>query len=181
MADAGCVAVTGGLEVASPRLLELINKGVSIEQVAKVTKAFKKAGVYVHAYLMYGFPSQTDSETIDSLEVVRQLFANGHLDSAYWHRFTTTAHSPVGKAPEKFGVSLEQPRKPKTGLFAHNHIHFTDSVETDHDALGIGLRKALYNYMHGIGLNEDVRSWFDFKVPKAGRISLGPSSISLGY
>lgn len=172
MADAGCVAVTGGLEVASPRLLELINKGVSIEQVAKVTSSFKKSGIYVHAYLMYGFPSQTASETIDSLEVVRQLFAKGCLDSAYWHRFTTTAHSPVGKAPEKFGVTLAKTKTPASGLFAHNHIHFTDKVETDHDQLGIGLRKALYNYMHGIGLDADVREWFDIKVPKPKPYSL---------
>jgi hypothetical protein len=30
----------------------------------------------------------------------------------------------------------------------------------------VALKKALYNFMHGIGLEEDVRSWFDFPVPK---------------
>jgi hypothetical protein len=29
------------------------------------------------------------------------------------------------------------------------------------------LKKAIYNYMHGVGLEEDVRSWFDLpKCPK---------------
>ena len=37
---------------------------------------------------------------------------------------------------------------------------------TDLDALGRGLRKALYNFMHGVGLDADVRSWFDFAAPR---------------
>jgi hypothetical protein len=160
MADAGCIAVTGGLEVASPRLLELIKKGISIDQVKKVTHAFKKAGIFVHAYLMYGFPSQTKKETIESLEVVRQLFANGHLDSAHWHRFVTTVHSPVGQNPDQYGISLVKPDVPTHGLFAQNQIDFIDDVKTNHDALGVGLRKALYNYMHGIGLETPAQAWF---------------------
>src|SRR5690606_41040208 len=87
MKKAGCIAVTGGIEVASERVLKLIDKGISIEKVAVTTKNFKDAGIFVHAYLMYGFPTQTMQETIDSLEVVRQLFKKNYLSSAYWHRF----------------------------------------------------------------------------------------------
>ncbi len=166
MADAGCVAVTGGLEVANPRLLKLINKGVEVEKVAKVTKAFKDAGIYVHAYLMYGFPTQTDQETIDSLEVVRQLFENQCLDSAFWHRFLATAHSPVGKNPEKFGIKLKTPQKYQQGLFAEYEIPFVDLTEASHNEMSFGLKKALYNFMHGVGLEKPLHFWFDQKVPK---------------
>src|SRR6185436_8933114 len=58
LARAGCVAVSGGLEVASDRLLQRMKKGVTVEQVARVTRAFTDAGVMVHAYLMYGFPTE---------------------------------------------------------------------------------------------------------------------------
>ncbi|MBI3543266.1 MAG: radical SAM protein [Deltaproteobacteria bacterium] len=164
MADAGCIAVSGGLEVASDRLLKLMNKGVTVEQVARVTRAFREAGIMVHAYLMYGFPTETVQETVDSLERVRQLFAADCIQSAYWHRFSATAHSPIGKEPGKFGIRLlEHPRV----TFARNDLPFDDPTGVDHDALGVGLRKALYNYMHGIGLDADVRAWFDFKVPRA--------------
>lgn len=166
MADAGCVAVTGGLEVASPRLLKLINKGVTIEQVARVTKNFSDAGIYVHAYLMYGFPTQTTQETIDSLEVVRQLFENECIQSAHWHRFICTTHSPVGRDPEKFGIELVDMKLPLEGLFARNEIPFHDPTPCDHTELGKGLRKALYNYMHNVGIDGDVRSWFEMSVPK---------------
>ena len=163
MSDAGCVAVSGGLEVASDRLLKLMQKGVTVEQVARVTRAFRQAGIMVHAYLMYGFPTETEQETIDSLERVRQLFAADCIQSAYWHRFSATAHSPIGQNPKDFGIKI-LPLPQIT--FAHNDLPFEDPTGVDHDKLGIGLRRALYNYMHGIGLDADVREWFDEKVPK---------------
>jgi hypothetical protein len=164
LAASGCIAISGGLEVASDRLLALMKKGVSVEQVARVTRGFTDAGILVHAYLMYGFPTQTVQDTVDALEYVRQLFAAGCIQSGFFHRFACTVHSPVGRAPQDYGVTL-QPLPP--GRFAKNDIGFIDPTGTDHDALGVGLKKALYNYMHGIGLEEDVRQWFDFPVPKA--------------
>ena len=163
MSDAGCVAVSGGLEVASDRLLKKMKKGVTVEQVARVTRNFREAGVLVHAYLMYGFPTQTAQETIDSLERVRQLFAAGCLSSAFWHRFSTTAHSAVGLAPEEYGVRIQRNGEVQ---FAENDLEFRDLAGVDHDRYGFGLRKAVYNFMLGIGLDQDVRSWFDFKVPR---------------
>ncbi len=164
LADSGCIAVSGGLEVASDRLLALMKKGVSVEQVARVTKAFADAGILVHAYLMYGFPTQTVQDTVDALETVRQLFAAGCIQSGFWHRFACTVHSPVGLDPQAYGVTL-LPLPPVS--FAKNDVDFVDPTGVDHDALGVGLKKALYNYMHGIGLEADVREWFDFAVPKA--------------
>jgi hypothetical protein len=164
LARSGCVAVSGGLEVASDRLLKLMNKGVTVEQVARVTRALTEAGIMVHAYLMYGFPTQTEQETIDALERVRQLFEAGCIQSAYWHRFSVTAHSPIGRDPGKFGITL----LPEPEIrFARNDLAFEDPTPCDHGSLGVGLRKALYNFMHGLGFENDVRFWFERKVPKA--------------
>jgi len=163
LADSGCIAVSGGLEVASDRLLTLMKKGVSVEQVARVTKGFSDAGILVHAYLMYGFPTQTVQDTVDALEYVRQLFAAGCIQSGYFHRFTCTVHSPVGQNPQEYGVKLV-PLTP--GNFAKNDVDFLDPTGVDHDALGVCLNKALYNFMHGIGLEQNVRSWFSMKVPR---------------
>ncbi|HWY24601.1 MAG TPA: radical SAM protein, partial [Nevskia sp.] len=164
LADSGCIAISGGLEVASDRLLKLMKKGVSVEQVARVTRAFSDAGILVHAYLMYGFPTQTVQDTVDALEYVRQLFEAGCIQSGFFHRFTCTVHSPVGKHPDQYGVTLAPPPQ---GRFARNDIAFTDPTGVDHDTLGVALNKALYNYMHGLGLDQDVRSWFSGKVPRS--------------
>jgi hypothetical protein len=157
LAASGCIAISGGLEVASDRLLELMKKGVSVDQVARVTRAFADAGILVHAYLMYGFPTQTVQDTVDALENVRQLFANGCIQSGFFHRFACTVHSPVGKRPQDYGVTI----KPlPEGSFAKNDVGFVDPTGVDHDRLGHALKKALYNFMHGVGLEEDVRVWF---------------------
>ncbi|MDN5479569.1 MAG: radical SAM protein, partial [Chryseobacterium sp.] len=158
----GCVAVSGGLEVASDRLLQLIDKGVSVEQVARVTRNFTEAGIMVHAYLMYGYPTQTVQETVDSLEMVRQMFEMGILQSGFWHQFAMTAHSPVGINPEKFGVT------PVTEeiLFANNDIDFKDKTGIDHSKFSFGLKKSLFNYMHGINFEFPLQQWFDFKIPR---------------
>ncbi|MDI6748181.1 MAG: radical SAM protein [Rhodocyclaceae bacterium] len=164
LAASGCIAVSGGLEVASDRLLKLMQKGVSVEQVARVTRAFSDAGILVHAYLMYGFPTQTVQDTVDALEYVRQLFAAGCIQSGFFHRFACTVHSPVGQHPEQYGITL----KPLPAIsFAKNDVGFVDPTGVDHATLGSALNKALYNYMHGLGLDEDVRNWFDMRVPKS--------------
>ena len=166
LARSGCIAISGGLEVASDRLLELIKKGVTVEQVARVTRAFTQAGIMVHAYLMYGFPTETTQETIDSLERVRQLFAAECLQSAFWHRFAATAHSPIGRHPDRFGIRLHALPAGAPFRFARNDLAFDDPTGTDHDALGVGLRRALYNYMLGLGLDHDVRRWFSTNEPR---------------
>jgi hypothetical protein len=159
----GCIAVSGGLEVASDRLLELIQKGITVAQVARVNKHFTEAGIMVHAYLMYGFPTQTAQETIDSLEMVRQMFLAGIMQSAFWHQFAMTAHSPVGMYPEKFSVKKETEA---IGTFANNDIVHIDTAGTDHDSFSDGLKKSLLNYMHGACLDHPLQKWFEMKVPK---------------
>jgi hypothetical protein len=170
LAQSGCVAISGGLEVASDRLLALMKKGVTVDQVARVTKGFADAGVLVHAYLMYGFPTQTLQDTVDALEYVRQLFEAGCIHSGFFHRFACTVHSPVGLHPQDHGVTLLPLPE---GRFAKNDVGFVDptldGTGVTHDALGQGLKKAIYNYMHGLALEEDVRAWFAHlpsKVPK---------------
>ena len=159
----GCIAVSGGLEVASDRLLQLIDKGITVAQVAVVNKNFTEAGIMVHAYLMYGFPTETMQETIDSLEMVRQLFKSGVLQSGFWHQFAMTAHSPVGLDPSKFKVKK---LSEAVGSFANNDIAHVDPTGADHEIFSYGLKKSLFNFMQHIGLDDPLQKWFDFKIPK---------------
>lgn len=168
----GCIGVSGGLEVASDRLLQLINKGITVNQVALVNKNFTDAGIMVHAYLMYGFPTQTAQETIDSVEMVRQMFETNILQSAFWHLFTMTAHSPVGLNPEKFNVKKA---KEVDITFADNDVEHIDETGAQHEDFSYGLKKSLHNYMHQIGFDIPLHKWFDCKVPKT---TISPDYIS---
>jgi radical SAM superfamily enzyme YgiQ (UPF0313 family) len=163
LSRSGCIAVSGGIEVASDRILKLINKGVTIGQAAVSAEKFTRHGIMVHTYLMYGFPSQTEQETIDSLEIIRQFFEQGLIQSAYFHRFALTAHSPIAKSAESYKIEITGPSKHR---FAINDLYFTDLDGCDHGKFARGLNKALYNYMHGIGYDKPVNFWFDFKTRK---------------
>ena len=167
----GCIAVSGGLEVASDRLLKLIDKGVTVEQVAKVNRNFTQAGILVHAYLMYGFPTQSAQETIDSLEMVRQMFENGVMQSGFWHQFAMTAHSPVGMDPKAYKV---ESLLAKEGTFANNDVPHRELNGNEHEKFSFGLRKSLYNFMHHMCLDWPLQDWFEFKVPKT---SVAPNFI----
>ncbi len=162
LATSGCIAVTGGLEAAADRLLKLMNKGVTIRQAAQVCDHFTKAGIMVHAYLMYGFPTQTEQETIDALEIVRQFFHEGLIQSAFWHRFTATVHSDVGKNPKKYSCTISDS---PAGAFAGNDLIHVDPSGCAHHVFAQGLNKAVYNFMHGIGTDMAISDWFDFPVP----------------
>lgn len=163
LAASGCIAVTAGLEAASNRLLEKIKKGITVDQTASVASAFREAGILVHAYLMYGVPSESIQETIDSLERVRQLFAADLLQSGFWHRFTVTAHSPVGLDPKVHGLRILGPRFEG---FAENDLAHRDKVANVPPWVGEGLRRSMLNFIEGRGLTMDVRDWFDHKVPQ---------------
>lgn len=162
LALSGCIAATGGLETASDRLLKLMNKGVTVRQAAQACRNFSSAGIMVHAYLMYGFPTQSAQETIDALEIVRQFFEQGLMQSAFWHQFTATVHSDVGQHPEKYKCTIiDLP----AGGFAKNDLVHKDPLGCDHEQYSPGLNKAVYNFMHGIGMDFPITDWFSFKVP----------------
>ncbi len=156
LALSGCIAVAGGVEAASPRVLKIINKGSTIEQLARSAYSFSSAGILVHAYLMYGYPTETKQETIDSLEIVRQLFEQGCIDSAYWHRFSLTCHSSIFEDRDKYGLTVS---KPKTD-FCRNDVEFTDAAGIDHSRFHDPLNKALFAYMKGDELTKPAHQWF---------------------
>ena len=157
LAKSGCIAVSGGLEVASPRVLKLINKGVTIESATQCMRNLRANNIMVHTYLMYGFPTQTINELYDSLESVRDMFAEGLIQSAFWHRFAMTVHAPAGNNPELYGAN----RLDKCpNIFANNEVPFTDNSGIEWDKYSEGLYLATYNYMRQTGFEIPVKNWF---------------------
>ncbi len=161
LAASGLVAVFGGLEVASNRLLKMMKKGTTVEQVAVVAKNFQDAGIRVHAYIMYGFPSQTAQETIDALDVVRQLFHNKLLSSASWALFGVTPHSPIGRNPKEYGISLRPVSK---DAFIQQIIPHDDPAN-EHSRFTNGLEMAVKFFSLGMHTEKQSEGWFDFPVP----------------
>lgn len=178
LASSGCIAVSGGLEVASDRILKLINKGVTIEQAALSMAAFSDAGIMVHCYLMYGFPTQSLSECVDSMEIVRQMFQEGLMQSAFWHRFAMTEHSEVGVNPERFSVERVTLDKHP---FANNAVEYYENSDVDWQAVGDALSLATSNFMQGVGYDMPLKRWFKGGLSVRQSIPRNYISRILGY
>ena len=168
LSKSGCITVTGGLEVSYDRLLEKMKKGVDIAQVARVTKAFTNENIMVHAYLMFGFPTETAQETINSLEVVRQLFQSNCIQSAFWHQFACMSHSSVGKNPNEFEINITGP---KFEGFAENDLYHEDLTGAEHQLYSEGLNTALNNYLNYKGFEIPLEQYFNFKVPQTTQVN----------
>jgi len=123
MAKAGCIAVTGGLECANDRLLKLMNKGITLASAEKTLVAFRKARIFVHAYLMYDFPTETRAEQRGAERYVKDLAKRGLIQSCFWHRFALTVHSPIARDPERFGIVVDDPPR-RTRVFARNELGY---------------------------------------------------------
>ena len=160
----GLGGVSAGIESATGTGLESINKGTDITSIAHACCAFKEAGILVHAYMIYGFWNDTPQSIIDSMETLRQFFAAGLLDSAFWHKFVLTRNSTVYNQWEKDGsldlVSSEE----SSSAFARNNLHFKG--EEKFNKFGASLDAAVNAWMHGERLDQHVQKWFDFQVPK---------------
>ncbi len=164
LARSGCIAITGGLEVASDRLLTLMQKGVSLAQAARAMQALSGTGISVHAYLIYGFPTETVQETIDALDYVRQLFAAGCLHTVTWHRFMLTAFSPIASDPDRFSIRL-RPRQ--LNPFCNYVLEYDEPGGVDPRPFKAGLEASADSYMAGFGWDRPVQTWFPPGMPAA--------------
>lgn len=163
----GFGSVSAGIENATSGGLQSINKGIDVSSIVKACAAFKESGILVHAYMIYGFWNDTAQSIIDSMETLRQFFAAGLLDSAFWHKFVLTRNSTVysewekGLCPE---LKVIDNVKTNKNIFARNNLNFEG--EEKFNKYGPVLDSALDSWMHGQKLNMNVQKWFDFQLPK---------------
>lgn len=162
LAAAGMIAVTGGIEVASDEVLPKIAKGITVPQTVKVLQAFSEAGILTHAYMMYGFPGETPQDTINSIEVVRQLAQHNFLQSGFYHQFQLTAHAPLAKKPELYGIRISSGRP---AGFAHYVLRYESSHAIPQERVFAGLQNAIIAYAGRLHLERPVGSFFTTPMP----------------
>ncbi len=133
LAAGGLLGVSAGIEVATERGFKRVGKGIGLKEVVRACAAFKEAGILVHAYLIFGYWDEDDQEIIDSVETMRQVFAAGLVDSAFWHKFVLTRHSRIyaewerGRHPKLELVEAGKKTGGETGGiadFADNDLRF---------------------------------------------------------
>lgn len=81
MKKAGFRMILFGLESASQRTLDRINKNLRVEEVEPTLRNCKSAGLEPHAAVMIGYPWETKKDIEHTLDFVKKLFRKGYLDS----------------------------------------------------------------------------------------------------
>ena len=71
--DAGCVRIHYGIENANQRILDILRKGITVEQIEKVMKDTKKAGIETLAYFMIGNPTETKEEIRNTINFAKKI------------------------------------------------------------------------------------------------------------
>lgn len=111
LSNAGCVAISFGYESASQRILDLIDKGVQIDQVPAILQELRQAGIGAQMMGFTGFPSETVDEARETYEFLmrhQDLWAIAGIGT-----FVLTQGSIVAKQPARFGIELIEPSEPE--------------------------------------------------------------------
>jgi anaerobic magnesium-protoporphyrin IX monomethyl ester cyclase len=73
MKQAGCYAIAYGIESASPEILNILHKDITLEQVEEAVRISREAGLQVIGYLMLGSPGETPETIRQTIEFARKL------------------------------------------------------------------------------------------------------------
>ena len=87
MYEAGCWEISYGVESGSQRLLDVIKKDFTLEQVEQAFQWTKDRGISIRAFFMLGLPTETERESLETINFAKKLDAD-------WTQFTITIPYP---------------------------------------------------------------------------------------
>ena len=99
---AGLRMVLWGFESGSKKIMDLINKGIDVDNRLKILRTAREAGIYNFAFIFFGFPAETPS---DAMETIKVICENTDIINSYGKSvFTMGKHTKLRESPEKYGV-----------------------------------------------------------------------------
>ena len=107
LARGGCRMLKLGLETGSQRLLDVMDKRQDLEDVSNILRALRRAGVMVHAFMMFGTPYEEQHDAELTLDFVKQ-----HADCIQFLNCSlmNLAHgSPMALDPPRHGIHTVEP------------------------------------------------------------------------
>ncbi|MBW2634762.1 MAG: cobalamin-dependent protein [Deltaproteobacteria bacterium] len=90
MKQAGCWQISYGVETGTQRLLDMINKSVSLQQIEDIFALTKRIGISIRGFFMLGLPSETREDSLATIAFAKKL-------DPLWAQFTVTVPYPGTK------------------------------------------------------------------------------------
>ena len=133
---AGCYRIHYGIESGSQRLLDYLEKGITVEQIKESIRQTKSAGIEVFAYMMIGIPTETKQDVEDSMSLVLALKPD-HVNYSICTPFPKTVlyERSLEELDESEDYWLEFARKPDPSFKIRilNNNFSTDQLRTLQD------------------------------------------------
>ena len=99
---AGLRMVLWGFESGSKKIMDLINKGIDVDNRLNILRTAREAGIYNFAFIFFGFPAETPA---DAMETIKVICENTDIINSYGKSvFTMGKHTKLRESPEKYGV-----------------------------------------------------------------------------
>lgn len=102
MHDSGCKEVGLGVESADPQILEIINKGVKIEQNEKAIKTLKDVGIKVACFFMNGLPGEKENTPDLNIAFLKRT----NPDRVFCATFMPYPGTAVWNNPDKYKIKI---------------------------------------------------------------------------
>ncbi|HSZ55135.1 MAG TPA: radical SAM protein [Tepidisphaeraceae bacterium] len=103
MAESGCKYMLWGLESGNQRVLDLMDKGTVVADVALTLRRSAAAGIRNHVFLICGFPTESEEEFQDTLRILDEN--RDCIDAIHRGTFTLERKSPIFDSPERYGIT----------------------------------------------------------------------------
>lgn len=109
--DSGCIMLTFGAESGNDRILKVINKGTTVQDNLEAVKKLKKFDIVGRISFVWGTPTETYEESIETLEFIKELhrihpelIVNGFFIS------TVYPNTPLYAMAKKMVPDMEMPK-----------------------------------------------------------------------
>jgi len=102
-ASVGFRTLSFGLESASERVLKLMKKHIPLPVTVNILKNAADAGIWVHCFVFFGFPGETNEEAAITADFVAQ---SQHLDSIGVGVFELEHGAPISRRSAEFGIDV---------------------------------------------------------------------------
>ncbi len=100
--DSGLRIVIWGVESGSQRILDLMRKQTTPKMIETTLERSRKAGIINATYIMFGFPTETEEEFMQTVELIEKNADNIDLISS--SIFGLQENTPIFKSPKDFGI-----------------------------------------------------------------------------
>lgn len=123
MAEAGCVRVKVGVESGSERILKIMKKDETKEEIKQGIRCLQKAKIPVTAHMLTGFPEETDEDLQQSIDFAHELKADYYSLSILTPYFGTEVYKSAKENPS---ISLD--KQPWEYFFTHSKAMMLNNI-----------------------------------------------------